>query len=207
MLASQRRRARGLTLVELAVVITVLSLLILAVAPSIGEWVRNTRVRSTATSIQAGLTTARNEALRRNAPVRFSLVSLPSGAMDSNCALSSNGTGWVVSINSPAGKCGADPSDSADPMIVEKQVGGSVASTVVVSATLADKTGTPDSVTFNGFGRVADTTFMQSINVDNQVSGGDVRKLRIEIGAGGTIRLCDTKVTDGTDPRRCLNPL
>ena len=75
-----RRRARGVTLIELAVALTVLALLMFAVLPSVGVWVRNTQVRNTASSIYAGLQVARNEAIRRNAAIRFSLVSLTDSA-------------------------------------------------------------------------------------------------------------------------------
>jgi type IV fimbrial biogenesis protein FimT len=58
-------------------------------------------------------------------------------------------------------------------------------------------------VTFNGFGRVVDTTGIGVIDIDNQTPGNDFRALRIVIGSGGTIRMCEPRVTDSNDPRRC----
>ena len=76
MLTRPKRQLRGLTLIELMVTVVILVMLLLGVAPSIGAWMRNTQVRNVASSMLAGLNRARNEAMRRNVPVRFSLVSL-----------------------------------------------------------------------------------------------------------------------------------
>jgi type IV fimbrial biogenesis protein FimT len=126
---TSRRRARGFTLVELAVALTVLALLMFAVLPSVGVWLRNTQVRNTASSIYSGLQVARNEAIRRNVAVRFSLVSLTDSAvMNNTCALSSTGVSWVVSVRDPTSQCQYAPAnvaaDANDPMIVDKNAGG-----------------------------------------------------------------------------------
>ena len=200
---SRRVTPRGMTLIELIVAMTIIALALLAAMPSIGGWIGNTQVRNTALSIQAGLVQARTEAVRRNQAVRFSLVSLTdSSVMDNSCALSSNGVSWVVSLDDPATKCAVDPSDSVTPRIVNKQGGGVGGKNVVVSAVQTDNTAA-SSVTFNGFGRVADATPLARIDVDNQISGGDNRALRILLSAGGNVRTCDIKVTSPTDPRKC----
>jgi type IV fimbrial biogenesis protein FimT len=209
---SCRRAVRGVTLIELSVTFVILGLLVFVTMPSIGAWMRNTQVRNTASSMLAGLAQARNEAIRRNTPVRFNLVSLTNPAqMDDSCALSNAGVSWVVSVRDPAGKCGhapsadqvADAADLDDPLIVEANAGGQGGSNVVVAARRADGTAADPSLVFNGFGRIADAAPMRVIDVRDQASGNDFRRLRLEITTGGGARLCDVTVTDNTDPRVC----
>ena len=202
------RQARGMTMIELAVTLTILALLLVGVGPSMGAWMRNTQVRNTASSILAGLSRARNEAMRRNMPIRFSLVSLADSAvMGSSCALSDTGVSWVVSALNPAGNCQYAPAttaaDANDPMIVETNAGGVGGKNVVVAAKIADGSAVANTVTFNSFGRVADAAPIGFINVNNSAAGNDFRSLRVEIGTGGTVRMCDLAVTSTTDPRYC----
>jgi len=204
MLTSPHRASRGVTLIELAVTITLLAFLLAAVSPSVVEWIRNTRIRNTATSIQAGLMKARHEAVRRNQNIRFSLVSLTnSTVMDTSCALSTSGVSWVVSVNDPAGKCDQAASDTVDPMIVDKNAGGVGGATIAVAGRLADDSAVATSVTFNGFGRVTGASPLGLIKVQDASSATAYRTLHIAVGSGGTVRMCDPKVTDTADPRKC----
>lgn len=204
-----RHRARGFTLIEAVVVIAVIGLLVMAAGPSISTWIRNTQIRGVASSIQMGLMKARSEAIRRNQPVQFSLVSLTNPAtMDTSCALSAASPSWVVSRNDPTSHCDYAPSptatDANDPMIVEAEAAGPGAASVTVNALQSDGSTAATTVTFNGFGRVADaSTAIARIDVDNAVLGSDYRRLRIEVGSGGTIRMCDVGVTASNDPRKC----
>jgi type IV fimbrial biogenesis protein FimT len=181
-------RQHGFTLIEMAVTVSVLGLLLAAAAPSITDWLRNSRIRSVATSVQTGLQKARMEAIRRNQPVRFSLVT-------DACALSNGGVAWVVSLNDPSGKC-AETNKDADPMIIDKSSSAIGSSTVVVAAD-------SDSVSFNGFGQVTGAAPITTIGIDNVADGNNYRDLRIAVGSGGTVRMCDPNVTDTTDPRKC----
>jgi type IV fimbrial biogenesis protein FimT len=213
MLRSQRQpgrgsQGRGVTLIELMVTLVILAMLLIGAGPSIGSWIRNTQVRNTASSMLAGLNRARNEAMRRNTLVRFSLVSLTdSSVMDTSCALSGSGVSWVISVNDPSGHCNYAPStvpiDANDPMIVETSAGGVGGKTAVAAGKLADGSAAATTVTFNSFGRVADAAPIGFINISNSSAGSDYRRLRIEIEPGGKVRLCDLGVTANTDPRYC----
>jgi type IV fimbrial biogenesis protein FimT len=208
MLVPQLRRSRGMTLIELAVTVTILAMLLVGAGPSVGAWIRNTQVRNTASSMLAGLNRARNEAIRRNTDVRFSLVSLADSAvMGSSCALSDAGVSWVVSVRNPTANCQYAPAtvaaDANDPMIVETNAGGVGGKNVVIAAKIADGSAAANTVTFNSFGRVADAAPIGFINVSNTDAGNDYRRLRLEIGGGGTVRMCDLGVTAATDPRYC----
>lgn len=212
-----RHASRGFTLVEIAVVLVILGLMIVAAMPSLGTWMRNTQVRNTASAMVAGLAQARNEAVRRNVPVRFTLVSLTDPAvMNNTCAASRTGVSWVVSERDPAGACATDPvtpsdpttydpaqADAANPLIVEKYAGGVGGRNVVVAARLADGSAAGGTVTFNGLGRVADASPIRFIDVNNETTGNDFRRLRIEIHPGGAARLCDMGVSTTSDPRYC----
>ena len=205
---SRNREMRGMTLIELAVTMVILAMLLVAAGPTVSAWMRNTQVRNTASSMLAGLQRARNEAMRRNVPIRFSTVSLADSAvMDASCALSDAGVSWVVSVRNPRANCQRVPAtvaaDANDPMIVETHAGGVGGRNVVVAAKIADGSAAANTVTFNSFGRVADAAPIGFINVSNNTAGGDFRNLRIEIGVGGTVRMCDLGVTAATDPRFC----
>jgi len=199
----KRPGQRGVTLIELVVVIAVVVMLLAAVVPNVTAWVRNTQIRNVATSLQAGLQRARAEAMRRNTPVRFSLVSLSNSAvMDDSCALSERGVAWVVSLDDPAGKCGTAASDTTAPRIIDKNATGSGGKWVVVTGRDATN-GDAETVLFDGFGRVANAGAITTLDVENDTTGDDYRALRIVVGMGGTVRMCEPKVADNNDPRKC----
>jgi len=204
-----KRPVCGLTLIELMVTLVILALLAFSVGPSVSAWMRNTQVRNTASSMLAGLSKARNEAMRRNTQIRFSLVSLTNPTtMDTSCALSDTAVSWVVSVKDPSTHCDYTPAtvaaDADDPQIVETFAGGVGGQNVVVAAKIANGSATANTITFNAFGRIVDAAPIGFINVSNSTAGGDYRRLRIEmLDTGGTIRLCDLGVTTLTDPRIC----
>ena len=104
------RVERGVSLIELMIGLTILSILILEGMPSFAAWMQNTQIRTAAESIQNGLQMARTEAVRRNANVQFvmgtasawsvSLVADPLNPLESRPAEGSTNT--VVAL-SPAG--------------------------------------------------------------------------------------------------------
>ena len=199
-----RPAANGFTLIELSIALVVFALLLALVAPSASAWMANMQIRAAAESIHTGLQKARMEAVRRNQPVRFSLVSTTDPAvMDDSCALSASSASWTVSLNDPAGKCGAELSGTADPMLIETYAAGVYARRVAVSSTRADGVTAADSVTFDGFGRILGANALARVTVDNTVSGDDYRPLRIVITDGGGARMCDPRVTASSDPRAC----
>jgi type IV fimbrial biogenesis protein FimT len=196
----------GISLVEIAVTLTVLSVLLGMIVPSVTAWMGNARIRSSAESLLAGLQQARIEAVRRNRDVSFWLVSESStGVLDSNCVLANTSLSWVSSVSSPAGLCAADPSLTVAPMLVTEQAAGTTGGRVVANAVNANGTAATN-VRFNGFGEVSGTVGGEQpiarIDLDNIVSGSDFRRLRIQI-QGTQIRLCEPDVVATGDPRRC----
>ena len=208
-------RQRGFSMIEVVVTMVILGLLLSTALPSGAAWIRNMRIRSTAESIQTGLQRARAEAVRRNTSVSFWLVSTTnSGAMDNSCALAATGSSWVVSQDSPAGACGADPSTSAGnpPRIVVTHSsieGGGQA--LAVAATQINTTSAANGVTFDGLGRTLTTTPagdqpLARIDVQYSSASSDDRPLRIIVSSSGMILLCDPAISSASTPAYCPAP-
>ncbi|MES2251742.1 MAG: GspH/FimT family pseudopilin [Pseudomonadota bacterium] len=198
-------RQRGFTLVELVVTIAVLALILFAAMPSIGSWLENTRIRNVADSLQNGLQLARGEAVRRNQSVSLWLVSLNDPAvLSDDCSLSGASGAWIVSVNSPVGHCADAPSTNSSPMIVTGRASGDSGGRVSVAAVQsADGSTEGTRVTFNGFGRVANTDAIGQIDVTGTTTGA--RALRIVVSPSGAVRMCEPAIVDSAakDPRKC----
>lgn len=74
------RSQQGMSLIELLVSVSILGILAAIGIPSFQQWVRNSRIRTAAESIQNGLRQARSEAGQRGTNVRFEM--LATGAAD-----------------------------------------------------------------------------------------------------------------------------
>ena len=68
-------RARGFTLPELLIVVTVLAVLTAAGLPSFTEFLRNQRVKTASFDIYSSLVVARSEAITRNASIKVEPIS------------------------------------------------------------------------------------------------------------------------------------
>lgn len=68
------RHARGLTLIELAIVVAIAAIVVAAAAPSFTALIDARRLDGAATRLAADLQLARSEAIARNRPLRLSLV-------------------------------------------------------------------------------------------------------------------------------------
>ncbi|WP_341888459.1 GspH/FimT family pseudopilin [Variovorax sp. YR752] len=198
-------RQRGFTLVELVVTIAVLALILFAAMPSIGTWLENTRIRNVADSLQNGLQLARGEAVRRNQSMSLWLVSLNDPAvLSDDCSLSGASGAWIVSVNSPVGHCADAPSTTSSPMIVIGRASGDSGGRVsVVAVQSADGSTEGTSVTFNGFGRIANADAIGQIDVTGTTTGA--RALRIVVSPSGSVRMCEPAIVDSAakDPRKC----
>ncbi len=189
---------RGFSLIELIVGIVILGVLMAMAVPRFSDWLRNTRIRSSAEAIQNGLQLARAEAVRRNATVRFQLVS----AIDDTCALATTGPHWVVSMENPAGQCATAPSDTAAPRIIQVRNRAEGSQQTQVAAGQS-------AFVFNGLGRLIPVPAANvAIDVSSTTggtcvaSGGSLRCLRVVVSVGGQIRMCDPALPAG-DAQAC----
>lgn len=177
-----RAAQRGISLIEVMVAVAIIGVVMALGMPAYTTWIQNTQIRTAAESILAGLQTARNEAIRRNAPIQFKLDAPGT-------------TQWRVNFKS-------DP--DTNPLQSRFAVEGSPNATIQITP------GDADTVTFSALGRVVDNAdaspAIASILVDNTLIPvvADRRTLQLIVPAGGAIRLCDPKVL-ADDPRRC-NP-
>lgn len=203
MLRRHARTSRGMTLIELMVTLAIAAVLMFTVVPDIASWLRNIQIRNAAESIQTGLQRARNEAVRRNAPVQFSLVALGTPTtMDNSCALSAVAGSWVVSLRNPAGKCGMAASDTVDPMLIDAHPIADGGRSTAITATQADGTAA-SSIVFDAFGRATSAGSIVRIDVSHATATTGVRPLSIRLTTGGSVRMCDPNVSSTTDPRHC----
>lgn len=178
-------RHYGASMIEVAISLVIIALLVTLGIPSLSEWIHNSRIRTAADTILAGLQVARTEAVRRNANVQFTL----------NNPGTSGGTGWTVTLVSGNQQIQSAPD-------------GEGTTKVIATPTPGDAT----AVTFTGIGRTptkglnADgSPVLTQIDIDTTALAASLsRELRVTISSGGQIRVCDPNVSaSGTDPRAC----
>lgn len=169
---------RGFSLIEMMVTVAVLAVLMTLVAPLGLEWIANSRIRTASESMLAGLQLARAEAVRRNAPVEFILEP---GAS----------SGWSVRL----AQSGEE---------IQSRSGSEGTTQVAVTVT-------PDGanrISFDGLGRrtanANASAPIEMIALDSTtLPTASSRDLRLQLGLGGQIILCDPNVTATDDSRQC----
>lgn len=173
-----RPAIRGFSLVELLIALGVFALLVFMAVPAYSAWMQNTKIRNTADSIVSGLQLARSEALRRNTSVQFVV------GPDSD---------WTVALVNP-------------PAAIQTRPTGQGSLGVTVTKTPPTAT----TVTFNSLGRIAANAdgSVPIAQIDLDVPPGALaasasRELRVTVGAGGRVRMCDPNVSDSADARSC----
>lgn len=141
-----RRRAAfaGFTLIELMVVMAVLAVLAVMVVPSFRSMILSNRVAGAASALQVSLSLARSEAVRRGADARVTVAA--------NLASGQWANGWTVFLDKTSNANGAiaPTADSADVTRIEV-----VSNLDDVSF---DQSGSLQYFTYNGLGRMVDTT-------------------------------------------------
>jgi type IV fimbrial biogenesis protein FimT len=185
LLARRRRSApvRGFSLLEIVITMALLGILLGLAAPSFGEWIRNSQVRTVADSLQNGVRLAQAEGVRRNRQVVFFLT---------------NSTDCTNVITPSAG--GANWSIRTVPLIVgevTEVVQCGVLSDVAANVAIAG----PTAICFNSMGRQTTNadpglggtacTLAATGRSNYNVTKTDSRPLRVVVSIGGQLRLCD----------------
>lgn len=186
----------GFTLVELIFALAIVALLMLLGLPSYQAWIQNVKIRNTAESILNGMQLSKAEAVRRNMNVGFYLVS----SMDASCALDDTHSNWIVGLQEPNANCNEAPSETVAPQIIQKRSEQEGATEGLTISTLPSGA---SSFVFTPLGRgnaVGSEITQVDVGISSSISG--VRNLRILVGAGGSLKMCDPNLTND-DPRKC----
>jgi type IV fimbrial biogenesis protein FimT len=200
-----RSLQRGVSLIELLIGIAILAILLALGMPTFGLWVQNTQVRTAAESISNGLQIARNEAVRRNANVRFNLTSTTGLPVWNVCVLAGNVCGEVLQQRAAAegggnARVGISTAAPAIPLPVTQY-----STALAAGAGLNEDGATGAGVTFNGVGVIPAAnigTDITRIDVVN-VQANDARRLVIVVGNGGLTRMCDPQHALADNPQGC----
>lgn len=168
------RKESGLTLIEVAITITIIAALLVLGLPAFSEWTTNLRIRTVSESVLTGLKTARTEAVRQNTIVTF-----------------------VINAADPAWQV-----QRADNLAVLAQ--SDFGTTPVVTALIpADTFGVTFNTMGIAINNPDGSLPLQEINLtvpESLLAAANARNLRILI-SGGLIKMCDPN-TSG-DARAC----
>ncbi len=177
------RTMPGYSLIELVVGIAIIAVLASLGASSYRDWIENTRIRSAAESIQNGLQVARAESVKRNAQVQFVFT---------------GNSGWTVGCVVAVGDADGDGADDCPATIKSRNQNEGSTANITVLTTPAAQT----SVVFNNLGSTTPASFT-SVDINSTAVSGS-RALRITVGVGGNIRMCDPAVAQSSnDSRKC----
>jgi type IV fimbrial biogenesis protein FimT len=209
---SMKNPQRGVTLIELAVVMVITAILLAQASPLFAAWTQNVQIRTATESIQNGLQLARSEAIRRNRSVMFWLTS------SGNAPANPQTANWLVGCMNPIG-AGVQPEAAGDCPGTQTSATPTAYNWIQMQTAAAQGTTNPqvtavdangnaaNNVTFNSLGLVTGnsdgSTSIVQIDVANPSVRADlVRPLRVTVSGGG-IRMCDPFLSLANDPRGC----
>jgi type IV fimbrial biogenesis protein FimT len=183
-----RSARRGFSLIELIIGIAIVSLLLALGIPTFQSWVINSQIRDGTEAILNGIQVARANAIQRNLLVVFALTP-QNGATPAS---------WSVDLDT-----GVTEKGTKNIQTWSAAEGGT--NTVITPAA-----GT--KLYFNGIGqRVVDgngnnpdgSDVLTQVDVSSSAAAtADIRTLRVVVGAGGSVKMCDPQLAAG-DPRAC----
>jgi type IV fimbrial biogenesis protein FimT len=192
MLISQQQR--GVTLIEIMVTLVIAGVIGMLALPAFQTMMANARTKASAESILSGLRKAKAEAIKRNMPVRFQLVS----SLANGCAYSTSSMLWLVTETDQLAT--GDPVPDCGDATVIFSSPGDIPSTVQVSSNGAS------IVTFSPVGQVLTNMggAVQLARVDVTSTNADATPWRILVSPGGSIKMCNagTAIAAG-NPLKC----
>jgi len=178
---TRARKNRGFSIIEMVIALGIVALLFKLAVPSFRTWLQNTQIRTAAHSITDGMNVARQEAIHRNVPVQLQLTSLSDGTSEA----------WSVT-------------EVTAGTLVQQWSSTEGASTTKILQP------TGGIITFNALGRVVNPNpsdnsaplLQVDVTSSNESAGNGLRNMRVLVGGGGNVRMCDPQLTQ-PDPRAC----
>lgn len=172
---SSFRPARGFSLIEAMIAVSLLALLIMAGMPTFSGIVADMRVRSAAEGMLAALQSARSEALRRNQSVSFRLDA-------------EDGGGWSVLLVSDGSTLQSKPASEGGSVNVQADI-----DTTITFNNLGQRTAPAGGV----------LTFSLTLpDIGDCQPTGSIRCLSLTVQTSGEVRMCDPRRT-APDPQAC----
>lgn len=181
---------KGVTLIELMIGISIVSMLMMFALPSYQQWIQNVQIRTAAESIQNGLQLARAEAVRRNAPIQFQLTS------------ASRLSDWKICLDAACLAASTVQQRNGAEGSANARVGvGTTATAFATPITTAP----PATITFTGLGRITPAPAAgASTRIDvTSATGTGTRRLVLLVSAGGKVRMCDPLLVLANNPQGC----
>jgi type IV fimbrial biogenesis protein FimT len=197
---AHRTHARGLSLIELMVVLTVIGVMLMLAIPGFGNWTQNSRIRTVAEEVQNGLRLAQSEAVNRNRRVAFVRTN---AAPARNAAPATNGTNWYVQVlplPSEVGDATFDATSYVQGGAFSAQSGATVAGQALFCFNSVGRV-INDTNTLLGADCVAPTSSADPQDIDITLASGN-RAMRVELFLGGRVRMCDVLAASG-QPNAC----
>ena len=171
------QRERGVSIIELVITLTILSILMLQGLPAFAAWLQNAQIRTAAESVQNGLQLARMEAVRRNTNVQFVMGS----ASD-----------WTISlVSAPLSPIESRPVEGSTNTVMTLSPAGS--SKVTFNGF--------GRVVANDDGSAP----LTEMKADSATTAGS-RFMCVTLSAAGATRMCDPQRAAG-DPQACMAPI
>jgi type IV fimbrial biogenesis protein FimT len=204
-----RRSVRGVSLIEIAIGLVILGILVTLGLPSWSLFLENRKIRSAADVLVSMLQETRVEAVKANGSADFVMfnddINLADFSFIQTITPSTDGRNWAIRRLNPT---------TLQYELVTARSGSESTGQVHGDLPSVSVTGTVPNITFNGFGAtsgLAGTATFQIVrrnpsdNPDLRCASanGPMRCLNVTVSTGGQVRMCDPKVTDVADTRKC----
>jgi len=188
--------SRGVTLIELVVTLALFGILFAIAMPSLTGWIRNNQIRTVADSLQNGIRSAQNEAIRRNRVVVFFLT-YATPMVGATAAV--GGRNWAVQYVPTA----IDNVTLAEPVVQGGRMSEGGSSNVLVS--MMNGTTPVAAICFNSSGRLITSSAAVTGITGGDCTAGTInvaitqalpnpssdRPLNLRVDLGGRVRMCD----------------
>ena len=210
MLRQRARPARGFTLLEMIVTMSIFAILVAVGVPTLRKWISNVKVRAVADSLQNGLRLAQSESLRRSRQVVFSLTSSTT-PQTPPVAAATTGNSWAA-FTIPSMTDGSE-TNSSNAFIDSGALGAGTSSVTV--------TGQQAAICFNSVGRLVTNTTAGVTAVTGGATCGQLpsnpavwsynvtlagadHPLRVQVSLAGQVHLCDpSRTLSNSNPDGC----